>query len=113
MGSACGTIRRLVASESTESGLLDGDRPGPVIAVPEPAWADADVHDVVIMGTFHAVRVLGEVGLLTAIAVGARWGVGGPLALHGHLVLPADDKCYLSKGGQVAVLPRTSTRVED
>jgi hypothetical protein len=87
--------------------------PGPAIAVPQPTWADADVHDFGIMGPFHAVRVLGEVGLQTAIAVGARRNVGDPLALHGHLVVPADDQRYLSKGGQVAVLPRTSTRVED
>ena len=71
------------------------------------------MHDVLITGAFHAVRVFGEVGLQTAIAVGARRSVGGPLALHGHLVFPADDKRYLSKGRQVAVLPRTSTRVED
>jgi hypothetical protein len=58
----------LVASESmSQSGLLDGERSGPVIAVPQPAWADANVHDVVIMYAFQAVRVLGEVGLQTAV----------------------------------------------
>jgi hypothetical protein len=36
------------------------------------------VHDVVIMGALHAVRVLGEVSLQTAIPVGARRNVGGP-----------------------------------
>jgi len=104
----------LVASESmSQSGLLDGERSGPVIAVPQPAWADANVHDVVIMYAFQAVRVLGEVGLQTAVPVGARRDVGGPLALHGHLVVPADDQRYVSKGGQVAVLPRASTGIED
>jgi hypothetical protein len=48
------------------------------------------------MGAFHAV--LGEVGLQTAIAVGARRNVGGPLALHSHLVVPADHQRYLTKG---------------
>src|SRR5829696_5712449 len=105
---------RLVASESmSQSGLLDGEGPGPVIAVPPPAWADANVHDVVIMYAFYAVRVLGEVGLQTAVAVGARRNVGDPPALHSHLVVPADDQRYVSKGGQIAVLPRASTDVED
>jgi len=63
------------------------------------------VHDVVIMGTLDGIRVFGRVSLQTAIAVGA---VGGSsisnlsrvsLAVHGHLVLPGDDKRYLSKGG--------------
>jgi hypothetical protein len=44
---------------------------------------------------FHAVWVLGEVGLQTAI--GARRNVGGSLALHGHLAVPADDQRYVSK----------------
>jgi hypothetical protein len=105
---------RSVGSESmSHSGLLDGEGPRPVIAVPQPARADADVHDVVIMGAVHAVRVLGGVRLQTAIVVGARRNVGDPLALHRYLVVPADHQRYLSKGGQVAVLPRTSTRVED
>jgi hypothetical protein len=43
--------------------------PGPVIAVPQLAWTDADVHDFMITGAFHAVRVPREVGLQTAIAV--------------------------------------------
>jgi hypothetical protein len=46
---------------------------------------------------FHAVWVLGEVGLQTAIAIGARRNVGGSLALHGHLAVPADDQRYVSK----------------
>jgi hypothetical protein len=62
-----------------------------------------------IMGSHHAVRILGEVGLQTAIAVGARRSVGGSLALRGHLGLPADDKRYLSKGGQVAGTSENST----
>ncbi len=104
----------LVASESrSQSGLLDGEGPWLVVAVPQPAWADAHMHDVVIKGALHPVRVLGEVSLQTAIPVGARRNVGGPLALHGHLVVPTDDQRYLSEGGQVAILPRTSTRVED
>ena len=65
------TLCRCVASESkSQSGLLDCEGREPVIAVPQPAWADADGHDVVIKGAFHAVRKLGEVGLQTAIAVG-------------------------------------------
>jgi hypothetical protein len=76
----------------SHSGLLDGEGPGPVIAVPQRTRADPNVHYVAIMGTFHAVWVLGEVGLQTAIAVGARRNVGRPLALHGHLVVPADDQ---------------------
>ena len=98
-------VSGLVASETmSQGGLLDGGGPGPVVAVPQPAWADADVHDVGIMGAFHAVRILGEVRLQTAIAVGARRNVGGPLTLHGHLVVPANDQRHLSKGGQVAIL---------
>jgi hypothetical protein len=112
-GSACETLCRLVASESTQSGLLDDEGLGPIIAVPQPAWTDADVHDVVITRPFHAVRVLGEVSLQAAIAVGTRWNISDPLALHGHLVVPADNQRYLSRDGQIAVLPRTSTRVED
>jgi hypothetical protein len=78
-GSPCGTLCRLIAPGSVaQSGLLDGDGPRPVIAVPQPAWADEDVHDVVIMGAFHAVRVLSEVRLQTAIAVGASRNVGDP-----------------------------------
>ena len=69
--------------ESIQSDLLDGKGPGPVIAVPQPAWAYPDVHNVVIMGAFHTVRVLSEVGLQTAITVDARRNVGDPLALHG------------------------------
>ena len=65
------------------------------------------------MGTFPVVGALGDVGPQTAIEIGARRNVGRPLALHGHLVVPADDQRYLIKSGQVAVLPRTSTRVED
>jgi hypothetical protein len=38
-------LRREFASELIDSGLLHDDGSGPVIAVPEPAWADADVHD--------------------------------------------------------------------
>jgi hypothetical protein len=60
--------------------------------------ADADVHDVEIMRAFHAVRVLGEVGLQTSIVVRPRRNIGGPLTLHGPLVLPTDDQRYLSKG---------------
>jgi hypothetical protein len=41
-----------------------------------------DVHNVVIMGAFHTVRVLSEVGLQTAITVNARRNVGDPLTLH-------------------------------
>jgi len=60
MRSACGTLCRLAASESmSQTGLLDGEGPWPVIAVPQPAWADAHMHDVVIMGALRAVRVLG------------------------------------------------------
>ena len=87
--SACGTLSRLVASESmSQSGLLDSEGPGPVIALPQPAWADAYVHDVGIMGAFHFVRVLGEVGLQTPIGVAARWNVGGPLTLDLSLSQP-------------------------
>jgi hypothetical protein len=46
------------------------------------------VHDVGIMGAFHFVRVLGEVGLQTPIGVGARWNVGGPLTLDLSLSQP-------------------------
>jgi hypothetical protein len=99
--------------DSTQSDLLDGKGPGPVIAVPQPAWAHADVHNVVIMSALNPVRVLSEVGLQTAITVDARRNVGNPLTLHGHLVVPPDDQRYLSKGGQIAKLPRTATRVED
>jgi hypothetical protein len=113
-GTACGTLCRLIASESMfQRRLLDSEGPGPVIAVPQPASADAHMHDVVIKGALRPVRVLGEVGLQTAIPVGARRNVGGSLALHGRLVVPADDQRYLSEGGQVAILPRTSTRVEN
>ena len=87
--SACGTLSRLVASESmSQSGLLDSEGPGPVIALPQPAWADAYVHDVGIMGAFHFVRVLGEVGLQTPIGVGGRWNVGGRLTLDLSLSQP-------------------------
>ena len=82
----------------SQSGLHDGEGPWPVIAVPQPARTDADVHDVGIMGAFQAVRVLGEVGLQAAIVVRTRRNVGGPLALHGPLVVPTDDQRYLSKG---------------
>jgi hypothetical protein len=99
--------------DSTQSDLLDGKGPGPVIAVPQPAWAHADVRNVVIMSALHTVRVLSEVGLQTAITVDARRNVGDPLTLHGHLVVPPDDQRYLSEGGQIAKLPRTATRVED
>jgi hypothetical protein len=99
--------------ESTQSALLDGKGPRPVIAVPHPAWAYPDVHNVVIMGAFHTVRALSELGLQTAITVDASRNVGDPLTLHGHRVLPPDDQRYLSEGGQIATLPRTSTRVED
>jgi hypothetical protein len=59
-GSACGTLCRSAPSESmSQTGLLDGEGPGPVVAIPQPAWADADVHDVGIMGALRAVRVLG------------------------------------------------------
>src|SRR5512133_1429279 len=105
---------RLLGSESmSQSGLLDGEGPTALIAVPQPAWADTDMHDVGIMGTFHAVGVLGKVCLHTAIVVGAGRNVGGPLALHGYLVVPADDQRYLSKGAQIAALTRTPTCVED
>jgi hypothetical protein len=51
------------------------------------------VHDLVIMGGFHniRIRVLGEVRVQTTIVLGARRNVGGPLALHGHLIVPADE----------------------
>jgi hypothetical protein len=78
--------------------------PGPVVAVPQPAWADADVHDVGIMGALHPVLILREVRLQTAIAVGAGRKSAVP-TLHGHLVVPANDQRYLSKGGQAAILP--------
>jgi hypothetical protein len=58
-GSA-GTLCRLAASESmSQTGLLDSEEPWPVIAVSQPAWADAHMHDLVIEGALRAVRVLG------------------------------------------------------
>jgi hypothetical protein len=83
----------------TSGGLRHGERPGPVIAVPRPTRADANVHDVVSAGRSHAVRVLGKVSLQTAIAIDAR---RRSLALHGQLVVPANDQRYMSQGGQVA-----------
>ncbi len=58
--------------DSTQNDLLDGKGPGPVIAVPQPAWAHADVHNVVIMSALNPVRVLSEVGLQTTITVDAH-----------------------------------------
>jgi hypothetical protein len=58
--SPCGTLCRLAASESmSQTGLLDGEEPGPVVAISQPAWADADVHNLGITGAARAVRVLG------------------------------------------------------
>jgi hypothetical protein len=57
------------------------------------------VRDVVSAGRSHAVRVLGKVSLQTAIAIDAR---RRSLALHGQLVVPANDQRYMSQGGQVA-----------
>ncbi len=68
-------------SGSRQNGLLHGEGPGPVTAVPQPTLAHANVQDVVITDPFHAVRILGEVGLQTASAIGARRNVGDPLAL--------------------------------
>jgi hypothetical protein len=74
----------MIATISSETPGL-----GSVLAVPQPAWAYPDVHNVVIMGAFHTVWVLSEVGLQTAITVDASRNVGDPLTLHGHLVLPS------------------------
>jgi hypothetical protein len=61
-GIACGKLCRFVASDSMpHSGLLNGEEPGPVVAVPQPAWADPNMHDVGIIGAPYAVRILGEV----------------------------------------------------
>src|SRR5512133_301895 len=89
----------ITSGSAAHSGLVNGEGPEPVVAVPQPVWADPDVDDVRIMGAFRAVWVLGEVRLHTAIVVGSRRNVGGPLTLHCHLVVPADDHRHLRKGG--------------
>src|SRR5512133_3377105 len=105
---------RLLGSESmSQSGLLDGEGPTAVIAVPQPAWADTDMHDVGIIGTFLAVGVLGKVFLHTAIVVGAGGNVGGHIALQRHPRATLDPHPKLSQATYIAAPTRSPTSKAD
>lgn len=102
----------LDAASTAEVEILGAECVRSEVAETSPVGADADEHDLRILGALSTIGILLHVGAQTAVALGAGKNVRASLALERNLVFPADDDRNAGECLQIAELARADRGVE-
>lgn len=99
-----GRVGWVLASVS-ELKLVAPERLGAVVAEPRPVEADPDEHDAGVTRAFSPIGIPLEVGVQTAVSLGAGEDVSLSFALERDLVLLSNHQRDSRKRTQVRSLP--------